>query len=796
MELASCMNAGITNMSDTELENNGSNGSNGAMIKAHVTRAHLAAPLSLDPYEDASPGPESAQGQRVRAISLAGILRYKWTIFSVGLVVLIISQAAVWSLIAPLYRAVVVIEVQPIIQKPLDADEQGSPVPFYSAYLSTQPDFITGTAVLNRVLDLSYVRDTNWYRNVPATPLDRLRSHGSPIDRLRDELEVGVPANKQILQVTMACAFPGEAKKIVEAVADEYIKYVTETKFESDRESVQKAREFKEQAENEILRLKTDLLALQAGRDIQTSDPLKLVDQNRMNIEKLKANASDLRLQIELIEQRLTRLSQPSTEEPTPSPNDAVEFARDERWRALRAQLDADQRALANLKLTLGDSHREVKRAESRFNQSKENLSDREAELRNSLTPVMVATPQFGDPTIPQSAVAMMTLSNDPAVLEQQRLDLTSRLQKYEERISTESAKLDRLWKTYEQFAEIQTQLQKHQNTVARSDRAIFEREQLRFAPAHIRRSGEAMEPGTPTEDKRVKMALAGVFAAIAAGLGAATLRHLLNPKVFDLRDVAIHGGASHVLGHVPLMADSESVSTNETLAGYQRESIRTIRTALIPMLTAGRGQAIQITSAGPGSGKTTFSILLAESLASAGKRVLLVDADLRRASLSRRENREDCAGLADLLRNPELPHSAVCISRQSCIDMIPAGGEKDVQTSDLLANGMLSRRLAEWRKTYDVVLVDSSPIIPIADGSMLAQQVDGSIVLVREGHCDRRVVGEAIDQIGAVGGRSLGIVFVSSRRRQPYHYYESYQPTGVHKQVRQVDRMPGKVHS
>ncbi|GMU34986.1 MAG: AAA family ATPase [Planctomycetia bacterium] len=742
----------------SQFESGMDHGRNAAIIN-RATMGGDAHP-SLDLYSAGGVDGLPMSASRGRTLSVRGILRYKKTIIYVSILTLIAAEAAVWTLMVPAYRATALIEVQPIIPRLLDETEDTGPLPFYQQYLATQADFATSNAVLNRVLDRSEIKKTNWYQGVPATPLARFQSKSPPLDRLRAELTVDVPKYKQILQIAHECAFRGEAKKLVEAVADEYTKYVTETRYQQDSESLQSLTKMRGDTKSELEGLEAQEAALKNNPELQSPDLETLISARKQTLEVLKTSLNSLDLEIQIVEKDLKDVSG-GKNDGEGSAAAGSNFEIDGKWRKISDEIRAAQAELADKKSQFGERHRLVTSIHRQIERLEKQRTEREKQLEAGAAP--------DREPVHAAALSSPLSPRDPLFLSQRLSELQARRAATAREIQSKSDSFNATWRLYQDFSKARGLVKDRREVLARIEQRIFEIEQLRKAPAHIRRIGEAFEPDEPDTDKRPKMALAGLFGAIAAGAGAGFLRYRLSPKVYELTEVDL--GPSPVLGHMLLIGDEE-LKSNPAAIGNRMESVRSIRTSLMPMLGTATGRTLQITSAGSGTGKTTFTLMLAKSFASCGKRVLVVDADMRRASLSRRMNQGEAIGLADMLKDTSLMHDQVRFKTKSGLHLITAGRGKDSQASELLANGVLGGRLEEWRNAYDLILLDSSPILPIADGSMLAQQVDGSIVLIREGHCDRTIVSKALAQIAAVGGRLTGIVFVSSGNRSDYSAY------------------------
>jgi capsular exopolysaccharide synthesis family protein len=202
------------------------------------------------------------------------------------------------------------------------------------------------------------------------------------------------------------------------------------------------------------------------------------------------------------------------------------------------------------------------------------------------------------------------------------------------------------------------------------------------------------------------------------------------------------------------------TVHTHVRPTAVETEAFRTLRTAL--MLSADASDRILISSAEPGDGKTTVSANLAVSFAQAGKRTLVIDADLRKPGLTARFDLKGAAGVADVLLS-ELPLAEVAPqlvqpTELANLDVLPAG-LRQPNPAELLSGPRFSELLAWAESCYDRVLVDCPPVLAVSDAQVVGRLVDGAILVVRPEKNHRRLVVRACESFSATGSRVLGVV-------------------------------------
>lgn len=132
--------------------------------------------------------------------------------------------------------------------------------------------------------------------------------------------------------------------------------------------------------------------------------------------------------------------------------------------------------------------------------------------------------------------------------------------------------------------------------------------------------------------------------------------------------------------------------------------------------------------------------------------------------------------GLAALLTGAADDRRVVLSGTTPRLDLVLAGDVAEDFDPELLANGVLDVAMARWRKIYDFILVDSPPVLPVADARILARQTDGTLMVLRSSHTRRSDVVQAYADLSAAGGTLLGTVLVGARIGSGYSYDCGYQ--------------------
>ena len=299
----------------------------------------------------------------------------------------------------------------------------------------------------------------------------------------------------------------------------------------------------------------------------------------------------------------------------------------------------------------------------------------------------------------------------------------------------------------------------------------------------------DSAEPPTKPVKPKIPLNL-GVAAILGLGLGfcAAFLQERLDDtlkgtgdveRLFGLSAVGLipavsqpngnHNGVSRLLEHTKALSRKENGNVRKLDAAWHRideegktnaalvEAFRSLRTSILLSTADHPPSSLLVTSTQPGEGKTTIATNLAIALAQVGQRVLLVDADLRSPSLHRLFGMRDNLGLVSYLTGHQDWHTVVRPSGSHGLDLLFCGPIPP-NPSELLSSRSMGELIRSAREQYEFVILDSAPMLALADSRILATLVSGVLLVVKNAMIPREQVKQALFGIQSVGANVVGV--------------------------------------
>ncbi|GIJ66550.1 polysaccharide biosynthesis tyrosine autokinase [Virgisporangium ochraceum] len=287
-----------------------------------------------------------------------------------------------------------------------------------------------------------------------------------------------------------------------------------------------------------------------------------------------------------------------------------------------------------------------------------------------------------------------------------------------------------------------------------------------------------ADEPVAPQPVRNVGLGLA---VGLLIGIGAAVLREVLDTSVKSSGVLAELTG-SPVLSSVPVdsRARKDPLIVTGSAGSVRAEALRQLRTNLQFVNVDEPARTLVVTSAVPGEGKSTTACNLAIVFAEAGRKVVLVDADLRRPRLAEYLGVDGTIGVTNVLAGQATVDDALQEWGTSGVFVLPSGSVPP-NPSELLGSRNMAALLEALRGGFDMVIVDTPPLLPVTDGALAAALVDGTVLVFRCGKTSAAQVRSATEALRAVDAKVLGCVLnMTPRKGQPGYAYYGYEPLGT----------------
>ena len=305
----------------------------------------------------------------------------------------------------------------------------------------------------------------------------------------------------------------------------------------------------------------------------------------------------------------------------------------------------------------------------------------------------------------------------------------------------------------------------------------------------NVRVLDRANPPSLPVSPKLSFNLTVGLVLGLLFGLVLAFVVESLDTTV-KTPEAAEELVGAPLLGMVPMLSQAKQHSIADAperdLAVFRdptsiaAEACRSIRTNLMFISAQKDFQVFSVTSPGPQDGKTTVAINLATTMAQAGGRILLVDADMRKPRIHKSFSLKGDRGLSTVMTGDVQVSEAISKSEIPNLDVLPCG-PMPPNPAELLHTERFRQILAQCRANYDRVIIDSPPIAPVTDPAIIGSVTDGVVLVLRAGHTTRDAAKFARRQLGDAGARILGLVInQTDRKGAGYGYgYGYYAPYG-----------------
>jgi capsular exopolysaccharide synthesis family protein len=571
------------------------------------------------------------------------------------------------------------------------------------------------------------------------------------------------------LRVTLAGEYPHDLALIVNGVVNAYLEEIVNADQSRRRDRLNQLEQISRTLEDSLREKHAVLKRL--AEQLETADPNTLNVKDQLRFEYYTKLRTELvQVRSDLIKAQITYSALKSRlDEKQPVEGDVpaevieARLGREPAYLQARTAVEEQRRLIASLSERFGPNHPRLIEAQADLEQRLERLRAVREELEKAVRRELT----WGEYQKMELEAAQMAAKIE--LLDKQRQELESQLSKLEVNQSQSGVLSFEL----ESIRKEITQIENIANKV--NDEIEHLRVELK-APPRITLFRSAEVPKTRNMTKKY-------LATLLAGLGVFGL--ILGGAVwwdFHSGKIALVEDLSQTL-HIPIVGNVPVVSRSRVFSSYTQsyrngdslvESIDAVRTMVLEQMERAQVRVIMVTSSGPSEGKTSLATQLASSLARSDRKTLVIDADVRRPRVHRVFRSALQPGLSELLQGTALLDDTIKQVNGHNLSFLPAG-VFDEEYLRQLAAGRFGPILDELRKRFDVVIVDSSPLLVVPDGLMVAKEVDGVLFAVRRDVSRLNKVAAAVARLAMLDVPILGAVTIGldeSGIAAPDYYY------------------------
>ncbi|MEW4527073.1 polysaccharide biosynthesis tyrosine autokinase [Maioricimonas sp. JC845] len=690
-----------------------------------------------------APAAEEQQESGIQVSAVLAAFRRRWfTAISLGVILGAAAAATVWYVTPVTYTSY--------------AELQFDMTPFYFGSRETgesDDDLRSFKGTMMRLAKYPFVLVAA-LREPGVHQCPTIREKRDPEAWLEESIDVKAVGG-QFMRISLTGERPADLKTIVEAVTNAFVTQVVDQQLQDRREKLVQLQELHGREQIELDRQQSALRRL--DKELAPNETqVDAMQQAKLDLRvELRKQLGSVRLQIieqEIMLQTLEGAKEGGTEMSIPEAVVDAQLLEDPEFQKLYRSRGKKEIHLATLRDRLTEPHPLISAAEEEL----EGLEQKLEAYRETQLPQIRQDLQTRIADVPDSAEQI-----------RQRITLLKKMEEgYIKEINdlkVEERHLAVSWVDRQILADTVASLKQKVNRYAET---IYKREiELEKAgvPVIVRRPAEV--PKKPDSGKRTKMAGvagAGVFALFVA---AVVWLEMAAKRISSVDELETASNLQ-VMATIPLMPRWVSRGDDRThhKAAYWHsvltESIDAARTLLLRNAQLSGTRTVMIASATGGEGKSTLSCHLATSLARAGRRVLLVDCDIRRPSIHRVFDFDNSPGICETLRQEIALEDAIKEGSPDGLSILPAG-KVDQTVLRLLAQDELGNLFKELAAEYDFIIIDSAPVLPVTDSLLIAQHVDAVMFSVRKDVSRAAKVAAAVQRLSMLGVTILGAVAI-----------------------------------
>jgi succinoglycan biosynthesis transport protein ExoP len=687
--------------------------------------------------------------------------RHRWTILLTTVLMLVVAFVYLQRA-TPLYTSTSRIYVEQAGPKAFERDASGV-ITRWTTYLYTQAELLQGSQTLAAAL-----------KSPLMERLETFAQASNPIGELRKGLDVVVGKKDEIINVSFTCPYPEEAAAAVNAVVDAYITAHNKRKSSLSAEVVKILREERAKRDQELQEKRQKILdfelhneGLVFGTDRDNNIMVRTLERLRLALTEAELATLDSKSFLE------------SCRKMADTPAELREYVEAQRFRNVYVGANSQS---VTLRLDLQRLERERADVLQRLKPDTPAISALDAGLERIRQQMEEADKEF-------AAAQLLVAEEQFRAAQQKQAEMEAHFEQQRQKavlLNSQLAQYEVLRGDYERtkgFCDIL------------DDRIRVLNVDPQIGSLNVEIIEAAQPSAAPSRPQRSRTMALALSLGLFAGVGIALQREWRDQRLRSTQEISDLLGLP-ILGTIPSMASpkqtpvmrGQKVRINPE--SREAEAFRTVRTAMFYRAPKEKVRTILVTSPAMGEGKSTVVSNLAITIALASQKVIVLDADLRRPRQHLLFSMDHKAkGLSSVLAGQITLAEAIEPTGIENLSILTCGPTVS-NPAELINSEDFTHLVQRLAEEFDRVIIDSPPVIAVADAQILAGLCDATILVVRAQASTRHVSLQAHNSLAGVDARILGVVVNDvPLRGDRYGYYGGYGYYGAHRQGRDGER-------
>jgi succinoglycan biosynthesis transport protein ExoP len=692
----------------------------------------------------------------------------------VFVLVCVVALPMIWFLIEPRYVVTGALHVVPSQRSILTGEPDRGEITDYPSYMNTQAARIMSTPVLTRVADDLADRGLVFFREDSSGLISRLKRMmklgpvtRNPVDILKAAVNDGTISASPVprteyLSVTVRSTDSDEARLIAQSIMDRFRNIYGTDSLSGTNSTLDKLYDEQDSLGKTIKQQHDEIIrrAREYGAAVLDSrHEMEMQQQTALWTELTRVEARKISVEATIAAAEQAGDSNTAPEQLMASRKEYINA--DSMVQELTKNIVQMERDLLIAQQNLAQGNPELERRTKLLEVFKQNLAKKEEEVGSDFEAQVANRRQVAN----QQRIAGLKAELDQISLYEQRL---------REALSQQDTMTRQVGQANVDLQDMQYEVRTNQEIYDQITRRIKNIEmekqrELRIQPAYA-------ADVASIEDKRVKYSAAVMFLALGCGFTLAVVRDRTDKTLQTPEDVTRQLDLP-IIGTTTSSRTIKAARFAEHLAGdYQ-----TIRTNLSLLTTGGMPKRLTVSSAGEREGKTTFAVNLATSLAKGGRKVLLVDGDLRKPDIAHMLSiLNGSSGLQDVLMGGN-PAEAIHVMPSTGLHVLVASQRNPADSYELLTSIGAAEQIEKLGRQYDHLIVDTPPALVFPDALVWAKLTDAVVLVGYAGQTRVPDLKEAKERFARIRARVLGAVLSNvPADRSPYRTSYSYRPVGA----------------